>query len=271
VRSTIRIERTWQSSHFTQDISLAADADTVVIDNTVDWHETHILLKAAFPLAASGPMATYEIPYGTIERPTTRNNSWESAKFEVPALRWADLGDGKNGFSLLNEEKYGYDAIGNLLRLTLLRSPTWPDPEADRGIQHFTYEIYPHTGTWQTAQTVRRGYELNTPLTAQQVFPHTGSLPPTHSFASIDEPNLVLSAVKKAEDTNALIFRFYDSNGKGSEAHLHVPPGALYAVETNLMETPVPNAPHLTVTNDTITLPIHPWEIRTLEVVYPQK
>jgi alpha-mannosidase len=271
LRKTIEIKRTWSKSHFTQDISLDAGADFVRVDTTVDWHEDHVLLKAAFPLAHSGPKATYEIPYGAIERPTTRNNTWEQAQFEVPAQRWADLGDSTAGVSILNDSKYGYDALGNVLRLTLLRSPTWPDPEADRGIQHFTYEIYPHTGTWQQAQTVRRGYELNTPLTAQQVFPHTGSLPPTHSFASVDEPNIILSAVKKAEDANALIFRFYDSNGQGSTAHLHIPPGALYAVETNLMETPVPNAPHLTVTNDTITLPIHPWEIRTLQVVYPQK
>jgi alpha-mannosidase len=270
LRKTIEIKRTWQHSHFTQDISLDAGADFVRVDTTVDWHEDHVLLKAAFPLAHSGPKATFEIPYGAIERTTTRNNSWEKAQFEVPALRWADLGDATAGVSILNDSKYGYDALGNTLRLTLLRSPTWPDPDADRGPQHFTYEIYPHAGPWQTAETVHRGYELNTPLTAQQVFPHTGSLPPTHSFASIDEPNIILSAMKKAEDTHALIVRMYDSNGKGGNAHLHVPPGALYAVETNLMETPLSDAPHLPVTGDTVTLPIHPWEIRTLEVVYPE-
>ena len=270
LRKTIEIKRTWQHSHFTQDISLDADSDFVRVDTTVDWHETHTLLKAAFPLAHSGPSATYEIPYGAIERPTTRDNSWEKAKFEVPAQRWADLGDPTAGVSILNDSKYGYDALGNTLRLTLLRSPTWPDPDADRGPQHFTYEIYPHTGPWQTAETVHRGYELNTPLTAQQVFPHTGTLPSTHSFASVDESNIILSAVKKAEDTHALIFRFYEATGKGTDAHLHIPPGALYAIETNLMETPLPNAPHLPLASDTITLPIKPWEIRTLEVVYPQ-
>jgi alpha-mannosidase len=289
LRKTIEIKRTWSKSHFTQDISLDAYSDFVRVDTTVDWHETHTLLKAAFPLAHSGPKATFEIPYGAIERPTTRDNSWEKAKFEVPALRWADLGDATAGVSILNDSKYGYDALGNTLRITLLRSPTWPDPDADRGPQHFTYEIYPHTGPWQTAETVHRGYELNTPLTAQQVFPHTGTLPPTHSFASIDEPNIILSAVKKAEDANALIFRMYESTGgpggsargkggeaKSTDAHLHIPPGALYAIETNLMETPLPNAPHLAITRnsegtDTLTLPIKPWEIRTLEVIYPEK
>jgi hypothetical protein len=123
-------------------------------------------------------MATYEIPYGAIERPTTRNNSWEKAKFEVPALRWADLGDGQHGFSLINEAKYGYDGAGNVLRLSLLRSPTSPDPEADQGAQHFTYALYPHAGDWKQAGTVHHGYEFNYPLAAAQVAAHAGLLPP---------------------------------------------------------------------------------------------
>jgi alpha-mannosidase len=271
LRKTIRIERTWDKSHFTQDISLDAGSDVVRVSNTVDWHETHILLKAAFPLAHSSDKATFEIPYGNIERPTTRNNSWEKAKFEVPAQRWADLGDSTAGVSILNESKYGYDAIGNLLRLTLLRSPVWPDPNADRGIQHFTYEIYPHLGSWKQALTVRRGYELNTPLLAQQVFSHTGEMPATHSFVALDAPNVTLSAVKKAEDANALIFRMYEWAGKPTEVKLHVPAGGLYAIDTNLMEDPLPGAEHLPLAGNVVTVPIKPYEILTLQVAYPEK
>jgi alpha-mannosidase len=271
VRATIRITRSWGKSHFTQDLSLDAYDDSIRVSTTVAWHETHVLLKAAFPLAATGPKATYEIPYGNIERPTTRNNSWEKAQFEVPALRWADLGDAHQGFSLLNDSKYGYDAAGNVLRLTLLRSPIWPDPDADRGTQHFTYELYPHAGTWKDALTVRRGYELNTPLLAQQVFAHTGEMPATHSFVSLDAPNVTLSAAKKAEDANALIFRMYEWAGKPTEVKLHVPAGAQYAIETNLMEDPLPNADHLPLTGDTVTVPIKPYEILTLQVTYPEK
>jgi alpha-mannosidase len=271
LRKTIRIERTWSKSHFIQDISLDAGSDVVRVANTIEWHETHVLLKAAFPLAASGPKATYEIPYGNIERTTLRNNSWEKAQFEVPALRWADLGDEHQGFSLLNDSKYGYDAVGNLLRLTLLRSPIWPDPDADRGTQRFVYELYPHAGSWKDALTVRRGYELNTPLLAQQVFAHTGDMPATHSFVSLDSPNVTLSAVKKAEDANALIFRMYEWAGKATEVKLHVPAGAQYAIETNLMEDPIPNAEHLPLDGDTVTVPIKPYEILTLRVTYPDK
>jgi alpha-mannosidase len=226
-----------------------------------------VLLKAAFPLAASGPMATYEIPYGNIERPTTRNNTWEEARFEVPAMRWADLGDSQHGFSLINESKYGYDAKDNVLRLSLLRSPTWPDPDADRGHHHFSYALYPHAGTWKEARTERAGYEYNYRLKAMQVESHTGSLPAEHSYLSVAPENVVLTAVKKAEDDNGLIFRVFEWAGKQSEVTFTVPPGATVATETSLMEktvgTPLP------LSGDKVTIPIHPYEILSIRVDYP--
>jgi alpha-mannosidase len=274
----IRVARHWQSSKFIQTISLGSwDSDQVDIDNEIDWHESHVLLKAAFPLAASGPFATYEIPYGAIDRPTTRNNSWEQAQFEVPAMRWADLGgigsDGKqHGLSVLNQTKYGYDAVGNVLRLTLLRSPKWPDPEADMGHHHFHYALYPHAGTWKDALTVRHGYEYNYPLTAVVTTAHAGSLPAEHSFASVEPENVVLTAVKKAEDqnglgVNGLILRVYEWAGKESTVEFHVPPGATGATVTNLMETP--EGGPLAVTGDVVKAAIHPYEILTIRVDYP--
>ncbi len=267
LRARVRVTRSWQSSKFVQEISLDAGADAVMVANDVDWHETHVLLKAAFPLSASGPKATYEIPYGSIERPTTRNNSWEKAQFEVPAMRWADLGDATHGVSVLNDSKYGYDAEGNTLRITLLRSPTWPDPDADRGRQQFQYAIYPHAGGWKQSQTVRRGYELNYPMTVKQVFAHSGSLPAQHSWGAVENANVTLTAVKKAEDANALVFRMYEWAGTASEVKLHVPPGASFAVESNLMEKT--EGEHLPMTGGVVTVPIKPYEILTVQVEYP--
>jgi alpha-mannosidase len=266
IETLIRVKSHYQNSKFVQNISIKGDV--IDIDNEIDWHESHVLLKAAFPLAASGPFATYEIPYGTIERPTTRNNSWEKAQFEVPAMRWADLGDGKHGLSVLNQTKYGYDAVGNTLRLTLLRSPKWPDPEADMGRHHFHYALYPHAGTWKDALTVRHGYEYNYPLTAVVTTAHAGSLPAEHSFASVDPENVVLTAVKKAEDAKGLIFRVYEWAGKESTVEFHVPAGATGATVTNLMETPEGSA--LPVNGDVVKAPIHPYEILTIRVDYPK-
>ena len=263
---TIRVTSHWGQSKFVQTIGLSATGDEVNVNNQFDWHESHILLKAAFALAASGPFATYEIPYGTIERPTTRNNSWDKAQFEVPAMRWADLGDGQHGFSLINNTKYGYDAVGNLLRLTLLRSPKWPDPDADMGHQHFEYALYPHAGTWKEAMTERHGYEYNYPLTAEVTAAHSGALPATHSFASVGPESVVLTAVKKAEDANGLIFRVFEWAGKDATVELHVPPGATGATVTNMQETP--EGSPLTVTGDVVKAPIRPYEILTVRVDY---
>jgi alpha-mannosidase len=263
----IRVTRSWQSSKFVQIISLDPGSDEVEVDNEFDWHESHVLLKAAFPLAASSDFATYEIPYGSIDRPTTRNNSWEKAQFEVPAMRWADLGDGKHGLSVINDTKYGYDAVGNLLRLTLLRSPKWPDAEADMGHHHFHYALYPHAGTWKDALTVRHGYEYSYPLAAVVTTSHPGALPAEHSFASVNPENVVLTAVKKAEDAKGLIFRVYEWAGKDSTVEFHVPSGATGATMTNLQETPEGSA--LPVTGDVVKAPIHPYEILTIRVDYP--
>jgi len=267
----IRVTRHWQNSKFVQTIHLDDTSEFVDIDNEIDWHESHVLLKAAFPLAATSDFATYEIPYGSIERPTTRNNSWEKAQFEVAAMRWADLGDGKHGLSVINDTKYGYDAVGNMLRLTLLRSPKWPDAEADMGHHHFHYALYPHAGTWKDALTVRHGYEYSYPLTAVVTTAHAGALPAQHSFASVGPENVVLTAVKKAEDAKGLIFRVYEWAGKESVAEFHVPAGATGATVTNMQETAEVGeggAP-LKVEGDVVKAPIKPYEILTIRVDYP--
>ena len=266
LQSTIRVTRHWQSSKFVQDLTLAAGADHVVVANDIDWHETHVLLKASFSLAATSGQATYEIPYGTIERPTTRENSWEKARFEVPAMRWADLGDGQHGFSLINTSKYGYDSVGNLLRLTLLRSPTWPDPNADREEHQFSYILYPHAGTWQQARTVEHGYDANYALMAKQVTAHEGAMPAEHSFLATNSDHVVVTAMKKAEDGSALIVRFYEWAGKASDVTLSLPSGATGASVTNLMETPEGST--LAVSGDKVTVPIAPYQIQTVRVEY---
>ncbi|MFZ3217065.1 MAG: alpha-mannosidase [Candidatus Acidiferrales bacterium] len=267
LRARIRVTRSWQQSKFTQDITLYAGLDRVDVANDIDWHETHVLLKAAFPLAATSDEATYEIPYGTIERPTTRRNSWEAAKFEVPALRWADLGDAAHGFSLINESKYGYDAKGNVLRISLLRSPTWPDPNADRGRHRFAYSLYPHAGDWKQALTVRRGYEFNSHLRASPVSAHSGAWGGERSFVSVEPNNVVLTAVKKTEDGDALLFRFYEWAGRNSEVQLSVPAGATSATLTNLMEQPE-GAPLAVSPEGKVSVPVHPYEIVSVRVGY---
>jgi alpha-mannosidase len=263
LRAVIRVKKHFQNSTFTQDVTIYAGIPRIDVKMHTNWREKHILLKVAFPLSARSPKATYEIPYGTVERPTTRNTPAEQAQFEVPALQWADISDSQHGFSLLNDCKYGYDAKGNVLRLSLLRSPEWPDPHADEGEHEFTYSLYPHAGTWREAQTVRRAYELNDRLLAIATEKHQGELPPEYSFVQVQSDNVLLTALKKAEDNKGLVLRFYEWAGKESDVILHVSSNAVAASETNLMEAPIAN---LSVVAGAVTVHTKPYEIKTVRI-----
>jgi alpha-mannosidase len=263
LRAILRVKQHFQNSTFVRDIIVTAGSPRVDVRTSADWNEKHILLKVGFPLSAHNNKATFEIPYGSIERPTTRNTPAEQAKFEVPALQWADLSDAKHGLSLLNDSKYGYDAKGNVLRLSLLRSPEWPDPHADEGHHEFTYAIYPHPGTWRDALTVREGYDLNYPLLALQVTKHAGSLPEAHSFLRVEPENVVITALKKAEDNDGLVIRFYEWAGTTGDVGLKFSVPLESALDVNLMEKP---AGSLAVQGTEVIVPTKAYEIRTVEV-----
>ncbi len=268
LRAILRVKNHFQNSTFVRDITITAGSPRVDVNMTADWHEKHILLKVAVPSSAHSEKATFEIPYGSIERPTTRNTPAEKAKFEVPALHWADLSDATHGVSLLNDCKYGYDAKGNVLRLSLLRSPEWPDPHADEGRHEFTYSLYAHGGSWRDALTVRRGYELNYPLLVRQLDRHEGELKNEYSFLEVQPENVVLTATKKAEDDGALILRFYEWAGKETDVKLQLPAGAEKAWETDLMEKPLAE---LSVQDGAVTVHTKPYEIKTIRIRFARK
>jgi alpha-mannosidase len=263
LRAVIRIKKHFQNSTFIQDVKLYSGSQRVDVNMQVEWHEKHVLLKVAFPLSAHSDKATYEIPYGSVERPTTRNTPAEKAQFEVPAMRWADISDDKHGLSLLNNSKYGYDAKGNVLRLSLLRSPEWPDPHADEGHHEFTYSVYPHAGGWREALTVRQGYELNYNLLAMQVEKHDGALPAERAFIEVKPENVVLTAMKKAEDDDGVILRFYEWAGRETEVKIQLPPGAESAQDADLMERPIGE---LALQGGAVTVHTKPYEIKTVKV-----
>lgn len=263
LRAILRVKQHFQKSSFVRDIIVTAGSPRVDVKTSVDWNEKHILLKVGFPLSSHNDKATFEIPYGSIERPTTRNTPAEQAKFEVPALQWADISDAKHGLSLLNDCKYGYDSKGNVLRLSLLRSPEWPDPHADEGHHEFTYSVYPHAGTWRDALTVREGYNLNYPLLTLQAQKHTGSLSATHSFVQTEQQNVVITALKKAEDSEDLVLRFYEWAGKSGDIRLQLSVLVQSAQDVSLMEKP---AGSLAVQGEVVIVPTKPYEIRTVQV-----
>jgi len=241
VQTRLRVVRQLGQSEFCQDYILQIESPVLKIATTVDWQEQHVLVKAAFGLNIKADYATYEIPCGAIRRPTQPTTPSDRAKWEVPALRWADLSSDDYGISLLNDCKYGYDSQPNQLRLTLLRSSSWPNPKADRALHQFTYALYPHNGSWQQAHTVRRGYELNLPLQVMMLAsisnPTTAQLPPIGQFLDLSAENLILMAFKQSEDDpHQWILRCYESHGETAELSLQSDLGLSIGHGVDLLE-----------------------------------
>jgi alpha-mannosidase len=253
------------STFFTQDIILYEGLDRIDFTIQVDWWEDKTMLKVAFPCAVNDTLATYEIPYGTIQRSTQLRDSWEKAKVEVPAIRWADISQNDYGVSLLNRSKYGYDIKGSTIRLSLLRSPKWPDPTADRGKHSIDYALYPHADRWSKARTLNRGYEYNFPLIPILTNAHSGKLASEYSFAKLEPSNLVLTSIKKAEDSQALIFQFYDAHGIDSKATLMLTQPAKKAVLCNFLEE---DGEPVKVDKNKIILDVKKNSVMTLKVTF---
>lgn len=263
VRATVRIVRKTERSVITQEVTLYANAPRVDFVTHVDWREKHVLLKAAFPVDVRSSRATYEIQYGAIERATHHNTDFDRARFEVPAHKWADLSEGDYGVSLLNDCKYGYDIRGNVMRLSLLRSPVDPDPTADECEHTFTYSVYPHAWSWRNG-TVQQACQLNERVLALAVPGGKGPLPATGCFAAIDVENVVIDTVKKCEDSNAVIVRLYEAYGQRGEAAVTFGRKPRKVTECDLMEE---NDAPVNLEGNTVRLYVKPFEIRTLKVV----
>ncbi|MFS0513499.1 alpha-mannosidase [Nostoc sp. UIC 10607] len=287
VQSRVRVVRQLGESEFCQDYILQAGSPLLKIATTVNWQENHVLVKAAFPLNFEADFATYEIPCGAIRRPTKPQTPAEQAKWEVPALRWADLTgetqEGIHGVSLLNDCKYGYDSKPNQLRLTLLRSPNWPDSEADRGFHEFTYTLYPHAGSWESAHTVRRGYELNIPLQVilNPLTTHNVNAPLQLTalaqrtatanstiegmrFLDLSDENLILMALKPSEDDpQQLILRCYECHGETAELSLQTDLGLNLGDKVDLLE----RSSTTEFSSGQQILTIQPWKIASFKVV----
>jgi alpha-mannosidase len=249
------------ASTLTQTVRLTAISPRLYFDTEVEWHERHKFLKVEFPLAVRAANATYEIQFGYLQRPTHFNTSWDMARFEVVAHKWADLSDPLFGVALLNDCKYGHATHGNVMRLSLLRSPTSPDPEADQGHHTFRYALLPHAGQPQAAGVIAEGYRFNMPL---QVFP-TASNPAQQSFFSLSNSQVVLDTVKKAEDSDDIVVRLYESQGTHGSVRLFSPLPFESACRCNLLEDDDREKP-LPWTENGIEFTVRPFEIVTFKL-----
>ncbi|OWW04075.1 alpha-mannosidase [Rhizobium sp. R72] len=250
-RIAIRIVRTWRHSRITQVLSLGANSRRLDIETELDWHDRRAFLRTETSVAVRNGRATYECAYGVVERPTHSNTSWDAAMFEAPAHRFADLSEPGFGVAILNDAKYGHSVRDNVLGLSLLRSPIYPDPLADEGLQSFTYALMPHEGTWYDGGVRDEAEDLNQPLLATPVKGRaTGSWQPL----GISGIEAALSAIKPAEEGDGLIVRVYEPAGRRGALELKLPSNWRNQGPVSILEEPL---------SDVQATALRPFEVKS--------
>ena len=260
LRGVFGFARRFGDSVLTQAMSLEAGSRVLRFETHVSWQEAHKILKVAFPVMVSSREAAYEVQFGHLRRPTHEDTSQARAMFEVCAQRWADLGDGEYGVALLNDCKHGYDIRGSVMRLSLLRAPTHPDPTADRGDQHFTYALMPHSGDFREAGVIAAAEDLNAPLRIMSGNPKGDA---GRSLVEVDTPQVVVEAFKRAEDSDATIVRLYEAWGRRCAARLRTTIPASRAFLCDLLER---NREEVAVNDGVIELELTPFKVLTLKL-----
>ncbi|KAF9113409.1 Glycoside hydrolase, 38 vacuolar alpha mannosidase [Mortierella sp. AM989] len=215
LRATLIVKHTLsENSTAVQTIVLTAASPRLDFHTEVEWHENRVFLKAEFTWDIHSDFATYDSQFGVVQRPTTYNTSQDYAKFEVCGHKFADLSEHGYGVALLNDCKFGYSCHGNVMRLSLLRSPKAPDLSCDMGHHEFSYAIYPHIGTFHESNVVRESYQFNMPMTIRSVAQDALLERHPMSFFMLEgAKNVVLDTIKRAEDSGDIVVRLHEAYG----------------------------------------------------------
>lgn len=245
------------NSRLVQTVRVDAARPLVEFETEVEWHETQRLLKVEFPTIIRAEQATYEIPFGHVQRPTHYNSSHDLARFEVCAHRWADLSEPSAGLALINDCKYGHSAYRGVLSMSLLRAPLYPDPQADRGAHTFRYALCPHSGDWRAAGIPVLAAAFNHSL---EIRP-TRRSPTAQSWMSVDHPAIRIDTIKQAEDSSDVVVRLYEMHGGHVETTLTTFTPITRAWQTNLLEE---ERQALKIRRGTVPLEFRPFELKTV-------
>jgi alpha-mannosidase len=246
-------------SRMLQRILLAADSPRLDFECEVSWHEWRRYLKVDFACGIRAVNATFEIQFGHLQRPTHFNTSWDIARFEVCGHRWADLAEPDFGVALLNDSKYGYAVHGNVMRLSLLRSPKKPDPQADMGDHAFTYSLMPHTRTFQDAGVITEALNLNMPLHLRGTSRRAESV----QWFNGSNPAFIIDTVKQAEESHDIIVRGYEAHGTTGTTRISSSLPVRSAALCNLLEE---DEGELTWRDGAVDLSFTPFQIRTIRL-----
>ncbi|MDF2699553.1 MAG: alpha-mannosidase [Haloplasmataceae bacterium] len=247
---------TFNTSKLIQKVILKHDSDIVEFDNTLQWNETKKMLRVDFTPDINTDKVNCDIQFGSLTRSTLENNSIEYAQFEISAHKWVDLSENNYGFALLNDCKYGHRAKNGVVSLNLMRSPMHPGENADKGVHHFRYAVYPHKNSCYLSDVVKKGYEFNYPLDILNK-----SL--DYSLIKMDNENIVVETVKVAENTQDIVIRLYESMGSNGMCNLKLNFDAKLACETNMLEETISQ---IDINNGQLYLEFTPFEIKTILV-----
>lgn len=223
IRATIKSTVKYNNSVFIRYYSLYSESDSLFVKCRLDFDEEYKLMKLCFETALQEPSVTYSMPYGFIEK--------EANSQEEPSHAWTDIHDRNGvGLGIINDCKYSFCACGNDLRMMTARGSAYLDHFGqkyrdgemqflDKGEQEFCYEIVPHTENINS-YLFKRSELLNTPLSVQQETHHDGTLPEVFSALNIDKDNIVVTAVKPAEDGDGIILRIVECAGERTKAKI---------------------------------------------------
>ncbi len=258
VRQGIAQKFTIGNSTIIQKIYLASNSKRLDFETEVNWQEDHKMLRVSFTINVHTDSATFEIQYGHVKRSNHRNTSWDMARFEQVGHRFADLSDRDYGVALLNDCKYGYKILDNVLDLNLLRAPTMPDPSADRGMHTFTYSLLPHRHEMINSVVFSEAAQLNQPPAL-----FTGYAGQFRRPFSLDTEEVILEVIKKAEREDAIVLRLFEPKGRKIKVNLKFDLVIQKIYEADLMEN---NLKQVDLSNGNIELEFMPFEIKTIKI-----
>ena len=266
LRGALQVERSWRNSRIVQTYGLLSGSRRLDVASEIHWHERQVLLRALFPVRVRSHEATFETMYGAVKRPTHHNTTWDSARFEAAAHRFCDLSEPGYGVALLNDGKYGHSVRDNVVGISLLRGPLYPDPHADEGVHRFTYSLFPHPGGWEEAGVVREAFALNSPLCRVDLSSVETKTSRETGFVTADGVELALGSLKRAEAGEALILRLYEPHGARGTASLRFGRRVEKAGRTNLLEDPPVD--ELYVGDEVVRFEVRPFEVITLRLEF---
>jgi len=253
VYAAVRVNYRYQKSAVTQEIRLYADVPRIDFVTEAEWFEPQTLVKAHFPVDVFYQEAAYDVQFGNVRRPAHQNTTWDVTRFEVCAHKWIDVSEAGYGVSLLNDCKYGHSVTEEEIALSLIKCSIYPDKTADQGHHEFTYSLYPHMGTWREADTPGMAFALNQPVRAI-----AGAMACEKPLVKTDAGNVVIEAVKAAEDESALIVRLYENHGARTAFELEAGFDVKAAYICNMLEE---KQRELEVKENRIRLMVKPYEI----------